>query len=549
MDSHQASKDKEQEEEDTHQGDVLEEEEKSSHDLDSSGDTDAFRKRQRQSSPSPSPRLSYSPAASPHKHSTFDELLAAADKIQTLSLAHELVMDDNFKLSPRKLPEKSVHKMVHDLMHKAFWDILTEQLEGDPPCYDHAIKLLGEVREMLLSLLLPQHERLKNQIMDVIDLDLIRQQAEHNALDVTRYSDFIVSIMGKLCAPVRDEEIKKLRETEGVVPLFREIFRVLDLMKLDMANFALDSLKPHLKQQSVEYERSKFKEFLETQQDGLEYTRRWLVEVKNSISLPPTPTTDEADSAPGAVKSDSSDPVNNSSPSESDPARVENNSTLGASVGATPSIAISPLFLLNQAYMELLHWDSQRLHQFPETMLTDQTRFMELGKQMDKACLIASILLVTYTNVGPAISGIQGLPSKVKYSTSILLEDNKDVKEVLPNIAEQVCSEVSACLKEHELPKMDKTRLEGLKAQIIDLGEASTSIRKLMDTRAKEFLLTSISCPAGTDLASKLPASLKTLQRQMLEVAALFSRLVRHNRSVYGPYYSEIIAKLLQLPK
>lgn len=33
-----------------------------------------------------------------------------------------------------------------------------------------------------------------------------------------------------------------------------------------MANFALESLKPHMKQQSVEYERNKFEELLKTQQ-------------------------------------------------------------------------------------------------------------------------------------------------------------------------------------------------------------------------------------------------------------------------------------------
>lgn len=40
---------------------------------------------------------------------------------------------------------------------------------------------------------------------------------------------------------------------------------MLDLMKLDMANFAVNSIRPHLVQQSVEYERSKFQEFLEKQ--------------------------------------------------------------------------------------------------------------------------------------------------------------------------------------------------------------------------------------------------------------------------------------------
>ncbi len=36
-------------------------------------------------------------------------------------------------------------------------------------------------------------------------------------------------------------------------------------MKIDMANFAVSSLRPHLLQQSVEYEQKKFMEFQEKQ--------------------------------------------------------------------------------------------------------------------------------------------------------------------------------------------------------------------------------------------------------------------------------------------
>lgn len=45
----------------------------------------------------------------------------------------------------------------------------------------------------------------------------------------------------------------------------RSIFAVLDKMKIDMANFAVSSLRPHLLQQSVEYERKKFQDFLDKQ--------------------------------------------------------------------------------------------------------------------------------------------------------------------------------------------------------------------------------------------------------------------------------------------
>lgn len=45
--------------------------------------------------------------------------------------------------------------------------------------------------------------------------------------------------------------------------IFRQIFHVLDLMKMDMVNFTIRSLRPHLQRQLVDYERTKFQEILE----------------------------------------------------------------------------------------------------------------------------------------------------------------------------------------------------------------------------------------------------------------------------------------------
>ena len=43
--------------------------------------------------------------------------------------------------------------------------------------------------------------------------------------------------------------------------------QTLDLMKLDMANFHIQLIRPHLQQRSIEYEKKKFAEYLELQ-DG-----------------------------------------------------------------------------------------------------------------------------------------------------------------------------------------------------------------------------------------------------------------------------------------
>lgn len=42
----------------------------------------------------------------------------------------------------------SLERKVKEIMHKAFWDCLEAQLKEDPPLYNHAVKLLAEVKEV-----------------------------------------------------------------------------------------------------------------------------------------------------------------------------------------------------------------------------------------------------------------------------------------------------------------------------------------------------------------------------------------------------------------
>lgn len=44
---------------------------------------------------------------------------------------------------------------------------------------------------------------------------------------------------------------------------------LLDVMKLDMANFHIQQIRPHIQQKSIQYERQKFQEFLDTQSSML----------------------------------------------------------------------------------------------------------------------------------------------------------------------------------------------------------------------------------------------------------------------------------------
>uniref|UniRef100_A0A665WHA3 Uncharacterized protein n=1 Tax=Echeneis naucrates TaxID=173247 RepID=A0A665WHA3_ECHNA len=116
----------------------------------------------------------------------------------------------------------SLWKVVRDNLHKAFWDILESELNDDPPEYGQAIRLLEEIREILLSFLNPDANRMRTQIMEVLDMDLIRQQADNDAVDIHGLSSYIPTT------------------TDNIL-----IFCVLDLMKMYTPNFTYNVFISH----------------------------------------------------------------------------------------------------------------------------------------------------------------------------------------------------------------------------------------------------------------------------------------------------------------
>lgn len=77
---------------------------------------------------------------------------------------------------------------------------------------------------MLVSLLLPQHVRLRAQLQEVLDMDLIQQKMENDAFDIFYYANYVVDTMSRLCAPVRDKRVARLRDSKEVVPLFKWVY-------------------------------------------------------------------------------------------------------------------------------------------------------------------------------------------------------------------------------------------------------------------------------------------------------------------------------------
>ncbi|XP_011296887.1 T-complex protein 11-like protein 1 isoform X2 [Fopius arisanus] len=435
--------------------------------------------------------------ASPPKFVSLEEIVQAANGMKNMALAHEIAVDKNFQLQRLEPEENSIQKQVKEVMHKAFWNILSGQLSEDPPQYTHALVLLKEIRESLEELVLPHHTKIRDNLREVLDIDLIKQQAEKGVLDFSKYSQYVLSVMSKVCAPVRDEKIRELGECTDVVETFKGIMETIQLMKLDLANFTISMMRPNIVASSIEYEKAKFAEFLKVTTDGLQFTRLWLLK-------------------------------------HLDEAKVQ-------AAGADPNgVKQITHYLLAEAYLDLLNWDSSPE---AETLMLDQGRLLELRDKINHLAIVGSTLLLCSNTVGAPVQGVAAFKKNVKEHLNILLDSvhsNKALAEVMPNIVLQVREDVKATLSQVGAPQLTADVESILQGQIMDLVNEDHKIRQLVNLRIRQFLQKIIL--SQTAVPTQVPPGLSSLQEELAAVAARFFIIVAHNRSVFGDYYQEIVA-------
>merc|ERR1712106_1035838 len=94
------------------------------------------RRTRSRSSFSPSPGRGFFvpgfPEGSKNKSMTLAELMDSSKGLTNMALAHEIAVDKDFSLQKIQ-PASEVEKQVKEVMQRAFWDLLSEQLTADPP--------------------------------------------------------------------------------------------------------------------------------------------------------------------------------------------------------------------------------------------------------------------------------------------------------------------------------------------------------------------------------------------------------------------------------
>lgn len=136
-------------------------------------------------------------------------------------------------------------------------------------------------------------------LRSILDADLIQQEIEHGVFDPSGVFKAIGDIMRCYCAPMRDQAVNQMvaladscspggnGTKADAVRAIRLCFEILELMKLDVANHQLQTLRPYLVRNATDFE---LKMFQENRQKGplpLQTTRRWLQAAFDDLAAEP----------------------------------------------------------------------------------------------------------------------------------------------------------------------------------------------------------------------------------------------------------------------
>uniref|UniRef100_A0AC34QNB9 T-complex protein 11-like protein 1 n=1 Tax=Panagrolaimus sp. JU765 TaxID=591449 RepID=A0AC34QNB9_9BILA len=431
--------------------------------------------------------------ASPVKMFTIDELLKLNSTLEKMVLAHEIAVDPNFSID--KLPKDPLEEQVKKVMHDAFWDKLKDDFSKDPPDYTSLYNLMVDLKELMIGLLTEQQVNFRVLIEDGINLPVLKQQFEHGIFD-HEFLRFIMDLLGKLCAPARDELLNQLKDEKDVIKQLRGIFEFIELLKVDLANFTVSANRSTIEKYAAEYERDQFMKVLEIDPNGNLGLKSCLKQILEDYL-------DEN-------------------------AEVFRQKELsGAQVRD----------LIVNFYMTLLE-KPERFQIFPETMKMDESRIKALSEKFLQLVFVISNVFVASNLVGKDICESTGYKFELKKDLMAVMNDVDKTNQM-----EKIENAAIHCIKKSEAicgPNRFTSELSStMKHSLLALKDENNSIRKLARDRIYNFIRDMIS--SGRSNSIRLPPGLSLIQQEIGALTGRYFQLSIHNWRAFGIYYGQLI--------
>ena len=192
-----------------------------------------------------------------------DDRCAAKETLQSSSLipdnrivVHEVAIHKEWKIDAERLEARRDENI----------EATKNQLQGglDAGLAKIWIPALAESIQQKLFTMLTPGKPTHLLVTEVLDPQMVTQQVNNGNFSYQNFFDFMNTLLPKLCAPVRDEEVKGLAQhpSDDPVRQLARIYFVIELLVMDMLNFQLTSLAPTMLKEAVPYEVKAFEKAL-----------------------------------------------------------------------------------------------------------------------------------------------------------------------------------------------------------------------------------------------------------------------------------------------
>ncbi|KAJ4261642.1 hypothetical protein NW762_007078 [Fusarium torreyae] len=183
-------------------------------------------------------------------------------------VVHELAINKEYQLSPDEYKEQQSERS------QPLYTQMRATMDGDDSAINFRFFALvaSNIKEKLQRLLKPGNS-MYNLIGEILDPEMAERQFALGNFSYEKFFTAMASLLPKLCAPFRDEEIKDLIQNKlsdgNIIDRVEALNGFIDLMLCDYINYLMRIAAPQLIESAAPYEAKRFAEDVEQNQLGL----------------------------------------------------------------------------------------------------------------------------------------------------------------------------------------------------------------------------------------------------------------------------------------
>ncbi|TVY22626.1 T-complex protein 11-like protein [Lachnellula hyalina] len=193
-------------------------------------------------------------------------------------IAHEIAINREYRIGEDALEYR-------DSLMSAVFDVMRRDIaQGNSEPW--VLAMAENIKGKLLNLL-KQGNSMHTLISEALDNDVVARELQSGSFSYEKFFSFMATIIPRLCAPFRDEEMKELVENKmqsgDVVDRLQSLMHATDLMQIDYANFMLQAAAPELIKHAAAYETTRFAEIMDETSNNLSATQQAWEEARAKV--------------------------------------------------------------------------------------------------------------------------------------------------------------------------------------------------------------------------------------------------------------------------